>query len=320
MSEKIKISVIVPVYNVAPFFNQCMRSLLHQIYQNYEILLIDDGSTDESGAMCDSYAKQFDFVKVFHKCNAGQSSARNYALPYITGQYVSFVDADDYVEKNYLADMAEEIIDRTVDMVVSTYWDEYPQGKSKRGCVYPKEIFTSEQALKEMCYERKISTSPCGKLIATNVVKAHSFPEGKKYEDLATIYKMIDSSRKIVFTGKPLYHYVQRAGSTTNSGWKKYTMDIMEASNSLLLFIVQKYPNIYSAAVYRYFFSAQEIYKKAYKEDDYLKKIQDVQMELKRLWPTIRHDCNVTNFQKMKMYLMTFHPYLYKTLRGVARR
>ena len=127
MKEEIKISVVVPVYNVEKYLKKCVGSLLRQTYKNFEIILVDDGSSDGSGKLCDSYAEQSRNIFVLHKQNGGLSDARNYALPYIKGQYVTFVDSDDYVDLDFLERLAKPLtgkITELPDMVISPHRNE----------------------------------------------------------------------------------------------------------------------------------------------------------------------------------------------------
>ena len=312
--REIKVSIIVPVYNVEQYIDHCLTSLIHQTYKNFDILVVDDGSTDGSAERCDYYASKYSFISVFHKENGGLSSARNYALPYATGGYISFVDSDDYVETTYLADMLSVIDSEEIDMVTAQYYHEFPNRNTINRKQGSTKILTSEQALELLCYDYSY-TSACGKLISTKIASKFPFPDGKLYEDLATIYKMLSASRKIVLLEKQLYHYVQRAGSImrTNS-WKTSTMDVMEAASGLLNHIVMYYPHLYRGGVFRYIFAAQTVYKQAYKEKNYLQLIKKTQLKMKEYWPIVRKDRRVPFYQKVKFYLMIFAPKLYRSI------
>lgn len=313
--SSIMVSVIVPVYNVEPYLKKCLDSLVNQTYKNYEVLLVDDGSTDSSGKMCDAHAEKYSQFKVFHKVNGGQSDARNYAAPYIRGSYVTYVDSDDYVEPNYLECMVDALDGSKADMVTALYWMEYPNRLKAVTAPYDKIIFTPERALEEMCYERKIGTSPWGKLIAVSVIKKFPFPKGKICEDLATIYKMIGESNQVISIGKPLYHYVQRKGSTMHSGWRNSWWDVIEASSQLLEYVDRNYPKAHAAAVHRYFFSVNEFFVRACREKNYGELIMAILPSLRRCWDTLRKDPQVSVPQKLKFGMMTFAPGLYRLCR-----
>lgn len=319
--KNMMVSVIVPVYNVEAYLKKCIDSILRQRYQNYEIILVDDGSTDNSGAICDRYAARYECVIALHKENGGLSEARNHALPHIKGQYVTFVDSDDYIEDDYISNMVN-VLDEETDMVIAPYIVESAEGKiikdESRHLQKKPEKMSAEQALKELCYERKIHTSACAKLVSKELVENFPFPAGKKFEDLFTIYKMIGSSGVISLIPVPSYHYVQRNGSIRNSAWDPYMFDIMEASDSLLSYINNKYPGVRPAAVHRLFFSANELYAKAASNKDYLQIIYPFQERLRSYWPTIQKDPEIRLAQKIKYGIMTFSPSLYRNIRRIT--
>lgn len=317
MSEKVKISVIVPVYNVEKYLKKCVDSLLNQTYKNIEIILVDDGSTDGSGNLCDSYAEQNKSVYVLHKQNGGLSDARNYAIPYINGKYVSYIDSDDYVDLDFFDKLAKPL-DGTMgeipDMVICTHVDEM-EGRilytdKKKNSFY--QNLTPEQALKIMCYEREFGTSACGKVISKKLAEKFLFPRGKLYEDLATIYKMIGDSERIIFFNAPLYHYIQREGSIRRNKWNSSVLDVMEASQSLLDYIVTYYPEIYKDGVQRYFFSANELYIRAFNEKDYLSIILPFRKKLRGFWRDIRGNPEIRVRQKIRYWMLISCPVVYK--------
>lgn len=328
----IKVSIIVPVYNVEAYLERCVYSLVNQTYSNVEIVLVDDGSTDSSGVMCDDYARRFHNIIVLHKENGGLSSARNFALPFISGKYVTFVDSDDYVELYFVEYMLEPILCNTsgcdIDMVICRNTSENDDEIDKKWITYPiidrhqilKEYLTPQLALKEMCYIRKFGASACGKLISTAIVKKFLFPIGKLYEDLATVFHMIGASKQIVFLDHSMYHYINRYGSIRHSVWTPAVNDVMTAANELLGYIDMNYPSIHDAGIYRYFISANEFYMRAFYENNYLKIISPVKCKLIKLLPQIMHNEDVPILRKIQFLMMIYTPYLYRYLRQIIRK
>ena len=319
MKEEIKISVVVPVYNVEKYLKKCVGSLLRQTYKNFEIILVDDGSSDGSGKLCDSYAEQSRNIFVLHKQNGGLSDARNYALPYIKGQYVTFVDSDDYVDLDFLERLAKPLtgkITELPDMVISPHRNEILNRGSLpvRWRSQSYQNLGPEKALEMMCYEKEFGTSACAKLISIRLVKKFPFPKGKIYEDLATVYKMIGNSRRIIFLDVPMYHYIQRKGSIRKGKWSPSVFDIMEASGNLLDYIAVHFPDIYKAGVQRYFFSANEVYIRAFNEKDYFKIISPVQKELRNMWKVIRENPQIRAKQKLRYWMLINCPALYRRI------
>lgn len=319
MKEEIKISVVVPVYNVEKYLKKCVDSLLNQTYKNFEIILVDDGSSDSSGRLCDSYAEQSRNIFVLHKQNGGLSDARNCAMSYIRGQYVTFVDSDDYVDTDFLEKLAKPLTGNMAqlpDMVICPHINESLNQVSllhrERNQLY--QVLEPEKALEMMCYEKEFGTSACAKLISDRLVKKFPFPKGKLYEDLATVYKMIGDSRVIVFLNVPMYHYIQRKGSIRKGKWNPSVFDIMEASGDLLNYISAYFPDIYKAGVQRYFFSANEAYIRAFNEKDYLKIISPVQKELHNMWKVARGNPHIRARQKLRYWMLINCPALYRRI------
>ena len=321
-NTNIKVSIIVPVYNVEPYLEKCVKSLVDQTYKNIEILLVDDGSTDSSGKICDKYAELNNNIFVWHKNNAGQSSARNYAVSFASGKYITFVDSDDYVESDYVKYMIDSLdINNPADMVICTYVNERLNGKltyceeknNMKMPVSPQRL-NAEQALKMMCYEQQFGTSPCGKLILSSIVRQHPFPVGHIYEDLATVYKMIGVSKQIVFLNIPTYHYVHRTGSTTSSPWNNSVLYLMRAAQNLLNYIDCHYPLIHDAGVYRFFFSANEFYIRAFDEIDYIKIIEPVQKQLVEYCPCMLRNNDASLKQKIRFLMLAYTPCLYRSV------
>lgn len=284
------VSVVVPVYNVKKYLNKCVNSIIAQTYDNYEVLLIDDGSTDGSAEICDSFAEQCEKISVYHKENGGQSDARNYANKYVKGEYIVYIDSDDYVDPDYISVMVECREKYNADLVIASHIDEDEYGKvlSKKFFDNKVTIYDAKLALEEMCYEKTICTSPCGKLIKREHIFENEFPKGMVYEDLATIYKIIGSCNTVVYINRSIYHYIQRNGSTMHSKYSPKVLHVMQASENLLDYVEKYYPDIRSAAIQRYFFSANEVYVRAFNEKDFLIITRKVRKNLKKYWSDIQ--------------------------------
>ena len=181
MKDKIKISVVVPVYNVEKYIKKCIESLISQTFREFEILLIDDGSTDSSGLICNSFAEKYEFINVFHKKNGGLSDARNYAMKYVRGQFVVFVDSDDYVEKGLSSKVAKDLLEKLFsvkvstesDIVIASHVEESEEGIlcAKRTNTGKVMELTAEETLEMMCYESIFGTTACAKLFPVEIVK-----------------------------------------------------------------------------------------------------------------------------------------------------
>lgn len=225
------ITIIVPIYNVAVYMDRCVDSILTQTYRNLEVILVDDGSTDGSAAMCDQWAQRDSRIKVIHQSNGGLSQARNTALDAMTGQYVTMVDGDDYIAPHFVETMLG-LAGNTGADVVSSGWNLFDDGTSpKPSSDAHITTFTPAQAIDEVFYQHTLTNSACSKLYAASLWHDLRFPVGMLYEDLAVIYDLLSLATRVVHTSEELYLYRQRQeGSITSSFSRKRThvLDIME--------------------------------------------------------------------------------------------
>jgi len=246
------ISVIIPVYKVEKYVHKCLHCVINQTYKNLEIILVDDGSPDSSGQICDEYAKMDTRVRVIHQENFGQSSARNVGLNECIGDYIAFIDSDDYLDLNYFEILYEMLVKSKADLAIcccKLVYDNssYPK---KRGHTYIRTVDT-EEALKLLLYQTSFDTEPWCKLYKAELFKDIRFPEGRIYEDLATIYKVFNKCNKIVFTEEMKYYYLQRTDNTVGCKFHKNKMDAIEFANDMCKFIEKNYPSCYKASICR---------------------------------------------------------------------
>jgi glycosyltransferase involved in cell wall biosynthesis len=199
MEEKKLISVIVPIYNMASYLEKCLDSIVSQSYQHLEIILVDDGSKDGSGEICDRYAAKDNRIKVIHRKNGGVSAARNSGLNIATGEYLGFVDSDDWIE----GDMYQFLIENlTFDKF------ELPNDKS---CTY--RVLERAEALELLLQDRLIQSYFWCKLFKRDLFNGLRMPEGKTFEDTFTHHLIFEKAQRIVLHNFPKYHYVQRSDS-----------------------------------------------------------------------------------------------------------
>ena len=205
-----KVSVIVPIYNVEKYLEKCINSLLSQTLEDIQIILVNDGSKDNSGTIAKKYAERNkDKVIYVEKENGGLSDARNYGLKYATGDFVAFLDSDDYIEKNAYEEMYNKAIEENADYVECDFIWEYPN-KAKIDKQY------KYQNKKEMLnFVRVVAWN---KLIKRSLIIEHNleFPKGLRYEDVEFTYKLIPYINKFAYVDKPFIHYIQREGSIAN--------------------------------------------------------------------------------------------------------
>ena len=213
-----KISVIMPVYKTEKELAKSIESVIGQTYQNLEIILIDDGSPDLSGKICDEFATQDSRIKVIHKSNEGVSRARNDGLDIITGEFVAFVDSDDTIEKNMLEILYKNMIDCDADVSICNFKLLYDNGDEKdyggRGTI---KIFNSQEAIAEALIGKNFAGQLCNKLFKASLFENLRLDEKiYVYEDLHAVVRIFVKSKKIVYHPIPLYHYYMRSTSSTH--------------------------------------------------------------------------------------------------------
>jgi len=233
-SQSCLVSVIIPVYNVRDYLADCIKSILAQTYKNLEIILVDDGSTDGSGELCDQWKKRDHRISVYHQKNAGVSEARNTGIIASTGDFIGFIDSDDWIEPEMYQELVESIIQNQADVAMCGYYD-YPNGMSQKvpKGILPFPASSYQDSIIPVLQRNGYFTSMCNKLFARSLI----FQEGKAAlldpelaygEDEAWFFMVFSRCRTASFVPKPLYHWRPRERSTTR------TLEINERHLSLL--------------------------------------------------------------------------------------
>ena len=236
MEERL-VSIIVPVYNVEKQLVHCVDSILKQTYKNIEILLIDDGSPDNCSAICDSYTKEDTRIKTFHKKNGGLSSARNYGLDRAKGDYISFIDSDDWVDQDFIEIMVNNLEKEKSDISIIGYklvWDSGKIINSSNKNDY--EIYDQSTAIHELLVQKKFQCMACTKLYKKELFNHIRFPEGKLFEDIAISLPLFKKCSRVVLSGQQKYYYYQRDGSIVNSAFDYRKMVILEYCRDIINF------------------------------------------------------------------------------------
>lgn len=249
------ISVIVPVYNVEKYIEDCIKSILEQTYKNLEIILVDDESSDASGKICEEYSKIDNRIKVIHQKNGGAASARNAGLKIATGQYIAFVDSDDTINEKMCEELYNLLKKYDTQVAMCGVWEthENEKGEIQKVVLEQKEIkdevLTCEEALKLMITSGDVGNFVCNKLFKRELFDDITFPEGKVYEDAATTYKIIHKCNKVAYTNKKMYYYLLgRSGATTSSFSEKKILDSLDAYSSQYKFLIENHKNLKDVA------------------------------------------------------------------------
>lgn len=245
------ISVIVPVYNVEKYLDKCVRSIINQTHTNLEIILVDDGSTDNSPRLCDEWTKKDSRIIAVHKKNGGQGEARNLALDYINGQYVGYVDSDDIIAADMYEKLLKLIKKYDADAVQCAmqvfYESEQDEIKTDNSDIETEEL-NSVQAVHLLLKDKITSTCP-STLLTKNLAKKVLFDTGMINEDVMWMYRICKHSKKTVITSEKLYFYLQRQGSTMNSAYSRKRFDALNAVLQRAEAIKNDFPMLYDLAV-----------------------------------------------------------------------
>ena len=239
------ISLVIPVYNVEKYLDKCMESVLAQTYDNFEVILVDDGSTDNSGKMCDEYAKRDSRVTVYHKPNGGLSDARNFGVEHCNADLVSFIDSDDYVTEDYLEYLWYLMEKYDAELSCARHLlikDDFEMSYSSED--YEEYTVDSEKAVELACYEKELTVSANTKLYKINFLRQNPYPKGRLYEDLATTYKIYSQCHKIAVSSKTIYLYCQHDGSIMHGIFSEKHFDIFLSAQEQHEFVKKYFPKI----------------------------------------------------------------------------
>ena len=230
------VSIIVPVYNVEPFLDRCIKSLIGQSYNNIEIVLVDDGSTDSSGNRCDWWATKDARIISSHKANGGLSDARNHGIDLASGEWLTFVDSDDYVEPDYVHDLLALVV-RYPEASIGACAHYILRNNAKKisSKLVNKPICVShEDAFESALYGGYVDVCAWAKIYRTHLFSDTRFPKGRLYEDTAIFGKLLNKTKCFAYTPRPLYNYVIRTGSIVNSPYSNKRLEYIDASKCLV--------------------------------------------------------------------------------------
>lgn len=304
------VSVVIPVFNVEKYLERCIESVLKQTYMNIEVILVDDGSLDKSGDICDQLAKNDQRISVYHKANGGLSDARNYGVKKANGQYITFIDSDDYIAPNYIAYLYELLQKYDADIscccMVKTE-DDHAEYRANTELPVEQQMtgYEASQALMGKLY--MVLVMAWGKLYRSEIVKKFFFPIGKKHEDEATTYQYYYESKRVVVGNQCLYAYYQNAMSITHTIGRELNKDAIWALEHRARFFEEKNERKLAKLAWEkvFFYCMQDSMRNGGRCDEYLSS----HVCLKRL-----------DFRMLFHWIVyKISPALYKKLRKIQR-
>lgn len=247
------ISIIIPVYKVEEYLEKCIESVLKQTYTNLQIILVDDGSPDNCGKICDEYAKKDPRIEVIHKVNGGLSDARNVGIAKAKGKYIGFVDSDDYIKEDMYEILINLIKEYDANVSICNLYDVIDGKEYIRNNENGIQEYSRLEILKEVLLDKNIQSYAWNKLYKKELFDEIKYPIGKKYEDIGTTFYVFEKCNKIVVTSKPEYYYLKRSDSLVNNVTESTVLDYTDIIIQRYLYTqknieeLRKYNNYYLA-------------------------------------------------------------------------
>ena len=315
-----KVSIVVPVYNVETYLNYCVNSLRQQTYTNIEIILVDDGSTDASGEICDLHAQEDERVRVLHIENGGISNARNTGVKEASTDWIIFVDSDDYYDKRtveYLVGLRDKY---GVELVATPVIEVRNYGNSDFLGDFREKYsgkLDRRTALEQMFYGNYVGTHSGGKLYKKEILLRFPYPNGMLYEDLSLAYEHIASCENIAVSDLNLYKYYRRPGSIVNSKYSDRLLDFYKAMEWNRSYVERDYSgdrDMRRALNVRYVFNGLHIVHAMLSSDMYAE-VNKIRKEYIRYFKDVIPNSNVTRKNKLKYILFLVSAKLYKKVR-----
>lgn len=243
-----KISVIVPVYNVEQYLERCVDSIINQTYKNLEIILVNDGSTDNSGQLCDELAKKDGRIRVIHKKNGGLSDARNVGIAEAEAELIGFIDSDDYIDEDMYEMLINNLKAANADLSMCGHYDVYNDVPEVQVTEKKTWELSPREAIKMVMEAKILSVTAVNKLYKKSLFSELKFEIGKIAEDAFIMIKLLDKCNKIVATNEKKYYYVHRENSITTQKFSLKFLNVIEAYEQNKEIILEKYPELKEVA------------------------------------------------------------------------
>ncbi len=305
------VSVIVPIYNVENYIVKCVESILSQDYRPLEIILIDDGSTDNSGRICDEYKAKNKEVKVIHKKNGGLSDARNCGLEAAMGSHICCIDSDDYIDEGYIRYLINLINRYDAEMSICniSYVDKgvvvNPVDQSIEYSASSRDI------MKKMLDEEEVTDSACGKMYKKVLFDNVRYPVGRTQEDLATTYKLIGKCKTIAYGNAKSYYYVNRSDSITKCKFSDANYDIIWAFNGMKEYVLERYPELEESCFKRECSVHMRLLQKAAISNVNDDRIKRVRKRLQHMSIKCLNNKKAKASERIRFILIAYFPRLY---------
>lgn len=310
---KEKISIIVPVYNVEAYLEKCVESILKQTYTNLEILLVNDGSTDKSGELCDKLALRDHRIRVIHKENGGLSDARNRGIDEASSNLIGFIDSDDYIDEDMYETLYRQMVASKADLSMCGHYDVYHQIPEKQVAEIKTWELMPEEAIKMVMEAKILSVTAVNKLYKKALFEQLRFRIGKIAEDAFIMVDLIHQCSKIVATNEKKYYYVHRENSITTQKFSLKFLNVIEAYEQNAKIISENYPDLYDVAIMRLNWAYFYVLDRLLVDNDFKDKVLEDRLisYLKKNKKSILMDSRFTRARKMSFLALCLSRKLY---------
>lgn len=306
----LKVSLIVPVYNVESYLNSCINSILIQTYQNFELILINDGSLDGSGEICDFYAKKDNRITVIHKQNEGVSTARNIGLSIAKGEYIVFIDSDDFIHRDLLKTTVRIAKDYLSDIVIFQYQKCFQNQVIKQPITSNVIQYSSQEAIREMLKGNVFRGIVWNKLYKASKIRGLSLPINRNYgEDTKFTYESFKISENIVFIDSELYYYRDNPKSAMNHQISKDNLAIFETYDEIVKDTLFLYPNLHNELYNAYNIRIFEFVTKINKDNQLL--LKEISKKARIHIDGMLNSKMITKKNKLLLCLLAYAPSLF---------
>lgn len=305
------VSVVIPVYNVEKYLKKCIDSVISQDYKPLEIILVDDGSTDSSGIICDEYQMKYNSIKVIHKKNGGLSDARNYGIEASIGKYICCIDSDDYIDDGFISYLMSLIHKFNAEMSICniSYVENNlitnPVNGVKEYSASPSEV------LGKILDEIDITESACAKMYKKELFDDVKYPVGRTEEDLATTYKLVGQCKTIAYGNKKSYYYINRSDSITKRAFSEANYNILWAFDGMKNYVMQRYPELKDSCSKRECSVHMRLLQKALICNVQDVRINQARKRLKRMSLKCLGNKKASIAEKARFFMISYLPKMY---------
>lgn len=242
------LSVIIPIYNVELYLDRCMESIVNQTYKNLEIIMVDDGSSDNCSVKCDEWAKRDCRIRVIHKQNGGLSDARNKGIEIATGEYIAFLDSDDYIALNMYTIMIDALVRTNSEIATCGRYKLFKNGEKEEQYINPEEVvLSSQQALGELLRGGIVEEAAWDKVYKRSLWEGVEFPVGEINEDIPIMPYLFERASQVVCTGKPFYYYCENPESITHATYNEKKRVVIKHIQEVTRYVETQHPDLKDA-------------------------------------------------------------------------